>query len=200
MTQKKRWIVPLVIVLIILAGVGGYFGYYFYALTQLKITDVEISEFTEFNLKGFSFNGHIDMYNPSLISVSIKQIEYAVIFEPTDQLLSSGVLEGTKLPSKQITRIPFQKSINWAPALSLMIQLVTEDQPANIVFTGKVFVTDKTAIPFVYKVDVRAYFEKYVQEYLESQKQSVVDKIEERYGKTIGTIAEHVAGYLPQII
>ena len=188
------------VILVLLAAVGGYAGYYFYALTQLKITNVKIAEFTEFNLKGFSFNGYIDMYNPSLISVKITQVEYAVIFEPTNQLLASGILEGTKLPSKQITRIPFHKNINWAPALSLIIQLVTDNQPANIVFTGKVFITDKTMIPFVYKVDVRAYFEKYVQEYLESQKKSVVEKIEDKYGKTIGTIAEHVAGYLPSLI
>jgi len=200
MKKKKRWIVPAVILLILLIAVGGYIAYYFYAFTQLKITDVEISEFTDFSLKGFSFNGYIDVHNPNLIAVNINRIDLSVIFEPTDQKLASGYLQGEKLPAKQVTRIPFQQNISWAPALSLVLQLATSKEPANIVLSGNIFVTDKIKLPFVYKIDVREYFQQYAEQYIESQKKTVVDKIEERYGGTLGAIAEHVAGYLPKLI
>ncbi|MBW3001657.1 LEA type 2 family protein [Candidatus Woesearchaeota archaeon] len=200
MKKQKRWIVPVVILLILLIAIGGYAAYYFYAFTQLKVTDVKISQFTDFSLKGFSFVGFIDVYNPNLISVKINRIDLSVVFEPTDQKLASGFLQGEKLPAKQVTRIPFQQNISWAPALSLVLQLATSKEPANIVLTGNVFVTDEIKLPFVYKVDIREYFKRYADEYIASQKKSVVEKIEERYGETVGAIAEHVAGYLPKLI
>jgi len=200
MKKKKKWIVPVVILLILLIAIGGYVAYYFYAFTQLKITDVEVSEFTDFSLKGFSFNGYIDVHNPNLIAVNINRIDLSVIFEPTDQKLASGYLQGEKLPAKQVTRIPFQQNISWAPALSLVLQLATSKEPANLVLSGNIFVTDKIKLPFVYKVDVREYFQQYAEQYIESQKQNVVETIEEKYGTTLGAIAEHVAGYLPKLI
>ncbi|MBW3004660.1 LEA type 2 family protein [Candidatus Woesearchaeota archaeon] len=200
MKKQKRWTVPVVILLILLIAIGGYVAYYFYAFTQLKVTDVEISKFTDFSLKGFSFVGYIDVYNPNFISVKIEKIDMSVIFEPTDQKLVSGFLQGEKLPAKQVTRIPFQQNISWAPALSLVLQLATSKEPANIVLAGNVFVTKDITLPFVYKVDVREYFKKYAEEYVESQKKSVVEKIEERYGETVGAIAERVAGYIPKLI
>ena len=200
MKNKKRWIVPAIILLILLIAIGGYAAYYFYAFTQLKITDVGVSEFTDFSLKGFSFNGYIDVHNPNLIAVNINRIDLSVIFEPTDQKLVSGYLPGEKLPAKQVTRIPFQQNISWAPALSLVLQLATSKEPANLVLSGNIFVTEKIKLPFVYKVDVREYFKQYAEQYIESQKKTVVEKIEERYGGTVGAIAEHVAGYLPKLI
>ena len=200
MKNKKRWIVPAIILLILLIAIGGYAAYYFYAFTQLKITDVEVSEFTDFSLKGFSFNGYIDVHNPNLIAVKINRIDMSIIFEPTDQKLVSGYLPSEKLPAKQVTRIPFQQNISWAPALSLVLQLATSKEPANLVLSGNIFVTEKIKLPFVYKVDVREYFKQYAEQYIESQKKTVVEKIEERYGGTVGAIAEHVAGYLPKLI
>ena len=99
-----------------------------------------------------------------------------------------------------MTRIPFQQNISWAPALSLVLQLATSKEPANLVLSGNIFVTDKIKLPFVYKVNVREYFQQYAEQYIESQKKTVVEKIEERYGGTVGAIAKHVAGYLPKLI
>ncbi|MBW2973117.1 LEA type 2 family protein [Candidatus Woesearchaeota archaeon] len=195
--MKKRWIIPIVLLIIILIGVVGYFVYYFYAFTQLKIADVSVTNLTDFSLKGFSFSGHISVYNPNLISVSIKQVEYDIVFEPTGQLLSAGILEGKKLPSKQITEIPFQKTINWAPALSMVIQLVTSNEPANIVLSGKVIVTETIKLPFEYKLDLRPYFQKVVEEQKQATVEKAVETLEEKYGKTVSAIAEHIAKYLP---
>ena|GEM_PF-5627679 len=195
--MKKRWIIPIVLLIIILLGVVGYFVYYFYAFTQLKIADVGVTNLTDFSLKGFSFSGHISVYNPNFISVSVKQVEYDIVFEPTGQLLSAGILEGKKLPSKQITEIPFHKTINWAPALSMVIQLVTSKEPANVVFSGRVIVTETIKLPFEYKLDLRPYFQKVVEEQKETAVEKAVQTLEEKYGKTVGAIAEHVARYLP---
>ena len=170
MKKEKRWIIPVVILVILIICAAGYIAYYFYAFTQLKITDVDVAKLEDFSLKGFTFSGYIDMYNPNLISVKIRSIEYSIVFEPTDQALSAGVLNGTVLPSKEITRVPFKKSINWAPALSLVLQLATSQEPANIVFSGQVFVTEKITLPFIYKIDLRPYFDKYAREYIESKK------------------------------
>ncbi|MBW2986629.1 LEA type 2 family protein [Candidatus Woesearchaeota archaeon] len=197
MKKEKRWIIPVVIIIIILLCVAGYAAYYFYAFTQLKITDVNVNSMDDFSLKGFTFSGYIDLYNPSWISVKVTQIDYEIVFEPTAQLLSAGSLEGTSLPAGKVTRVPFQKTINWAPALSLVLQLATSKEPANIVFAGQVQVTEKVKLPFVYKVDLRTYFEAYAKEYIESKKETALDTIEEKYGKTVGAIAEHIASYLP---
>jgi len=175
MKKKKRWIIPVVILLVLLIAVGGYAAYYFYAFTQLKITDVKISEFTDFSLKGFSFAGYIDVHNPNLIAVNINRIDLSVIFEPTDQKLASGYLQGEKLPAKQVTRIPFQQNISWAPALSLVLQLATSKEPANMVLSGNIFMTEKIKLPFVYKVDVREYFKQCAEQYIESKKESFVE-------------------------
>lgn len=192
---KRKWVIPLVIVVVLLLGVLGYAGYYFYAFTQLEIRDVAVGSITDFSLKGFSFRGYIDIYNPNLISVTIKHIEYGVVFEPTSQLLSKGVLAGGKLPANAITRIQFNKSINWAPALSLIVQLVTNKEPANIIFSGQVFVTEKIKLPFVYKLDVRSYFEQFVQEKKQEVVDQAVETVEERYGKIAGDIVKRIAGY-----
>lgn len=200
MQKKKRWLVPIIILTLILAAVLGYVGYYFYAFTQLQITNVGLSSFDEFSLKSVSFSGYIDVNNPNLISVKINRIEYGVIFEPTGQLLTTGAIEGKKLPSKQVTRMPFHENISWAPAIALLVRLVKEkDEPINIVLSGNVYVTEKIKLPFVYKVDVREYFKKYVEEYLASQKEQIVEKVTEtvgeKYGKIAGAIAERIAGY-----
>ena len=197
MKKEKRWLIPVVVIIILLLCTAGYIAYYFYSFTQLKITDIKVDSLDDFSLKGFTFSGYIDLHNPSLISVKVTQIDYNIVFEPTNQLLSAGSLEGTSLPAGKITRVPFQKTINWAPALSLVLQLATSNEPANIIFAGQVQVTEKISLPFVYKVDLRAYFEAHAKEYLESKKESALDTIEEKYGKTIGAIAEHIAGYLP---
>lgn len=199
MKKEKRWIIPAIVLLVILLAVGVYAGYYFYAFSQLKITDIEFTQIDNFDLKGFSFSGNIDLENPNFISVKINHIEYGVVFEPTNQLLTAGRIDGAKLSAKKVTSIPFHKTVNWAPALSLVIQLVTSKEPINVAFTGHVFVTDNVKLPFMYKFDLRDYFEEYVAQHQEAAVESVVEKIEERYGKTIGAIAEQIAGYLPDI-
>lgn len=195
MKKEKRWIIPAVIILAILLAIAGYVGYYFYAFSQLSIAGMGVEQITDFNLKGFSFSGYISVYNPNFISVNIQGVEYNVVFEPTEQLLTRGALEGRKLPAKQVTQIPFQKTVNWAPALSMVIQLVASEEPLNVVMAGNVFVTDNIKLPFVYKVDVREYFVKHVEQQKEEVIESAVEKIEERYGKTVGAIAEHLVGY-----
>ena len=195
MKKEKRRIIPTVIILVILIAIAGYVGYYFYAFSQLSIAGMGVDQITDFNLKGFSFSGHIAVMNPNFISVSIQGIEYNVVFEPTEQVLTKGVLEGRKLPAKEVTNIPFQKTVNWAPALSMVLQLVASEEPLNVVLAGNVFVTENIKLPFVYKVDVREYFVKYVEEQKDEVIESAVDKIEERYGKTVGAIAEHLVGY-----
>lgn len=195
MKKEKRLLFPIFIVALILLAVIGYAGYYFYSFTQLQVTDVSVTKLTDLSIKGFSFSGHIEVYNPNLISVSIKRIEYGVVFEPTSQLLSSGILEGRKLPSKQAVRVPFHENISWAPALSLILQLVTSKEPVNIVFSGNVYVTEKIKIPFIYKMDVREYLVQYVESQKQETVQKAVETVEEKYGKVAGAIAERIAGY-----
>ncbi|MEM4263955.1 MAG: LEA type 2 family protein [Candidatus Woesearchaeota archaeon] len=201
MKKKKRWLIPVIILVLLTAAVLGYVGYYFYSFTQLQIANVGLSSLDEFSLKSVSFSGYIDVNNPNLISVKIDRVEYGVVFEPTGQLLTTGILEGRKLPSKQITRMPFHENISWAPAIALLVRLVKEkEEPINIVITGNVYVTEKIKLPFVYKIDIREYFKKYVEEYLASQKEQVVEKVTEtigeKYGKIAGEIAERIAGFL----
>jgi len=200
MKKKKKWITPVVIIVIILLAVAGYYGYYFYALSQLQITDVHLNELTEFSLQGFAFDGAIELYNPCFIDVTVEKIDYQIIFEPTQQVLSVGSISETVVPAANYTTIPFSKSIRWAPALSLILDLAASDQPVNIAIVGDVAVTESIHLPFVYKMDVREYLKDYANKYYESQKQDVVEKIEERYGRTVGAIAERVAGYLPKLI
>jgi hypothetical protein len=200
MKKKKKWIIPVVIVVVILLAVAGYYGYYFYALSQLQVTDVHLKKFTEFSLKGFSFDGSIELYNPSLISVTVEKIDYQVIFEPTQQVLSVDSIPEKVVPARNSARIPFNKSIRWAPALSLILELATSDKPVNVMLVGDVKVTESIHLPFVYKIDVREYLKQYAEQYYESQKQSVVERIEEKYGTAAGAIAERVAGYLPKLI
>lgn len=200
MKKKKKWITPVVIVIIILLAIAGYYGYYFYALSQLQITDVHLNELTEFSLQGFAFDGAIELYNPCFIDVTVEKIDYRIIFEPTQQVLSVGSIPETVVPAVNYTTIPFSKSVRWAPALSLILDLAASDQPVNVAIVGDVTVTESIHLPFVYKIDVREYLKDYANKYYESQKQDVVGKIEERYGKTVGAIAEHVAGYLPKLI
>jgi LEA14-like dessication related protein len=200
MPKKKRWLVPVIILALVIAAVLGYAGYYFYAFTQLQVAKVGVSSLDEFSMKSFSFSGYIDVNNPNRISVKINRIEYGVIFEPTGQLPTTGTLEGRTLPSKQVTRLPFHENISWAPAISLLVKLITEkEEPINLVVSGNVYVTEKIKLPFVYKLDVREYFKRYVEEYLASQKEQVVAKVTEtvgeKYGKIAGQIAEQIAGY-----
>jgi len=171
--------------------------YYFHSLSQLKIESVKVNSLDDFSLNGFTFSGYIDLYNPSWLSLKVMQIDYNIVFEPTEQILSSGSLQGTELASRSTTRVPFKKTINWAPALSLVVQLATSKAPANIIFAGQVHITESVNLPFVYKLDIRDYFDSYAKEYLESKKESAIETIEEKYGKTVGAIAEHIANYLP---
>lgn len=196
MKKEKRWIIPVIVLAVLIVCATGGFAYYMYALTQLKITDIDIDAISDFSLKGFTLSGYVDMYNPSFIAIKTKRVEYSIVFEPTSQVLSSGILDGTRLPSKEIKRVPFQKNINWAPALSLILRLAASKEPANVVFTGNVFVTEKIKLPFAYKIDLRPYIETYARDYIESQKESVVDRIQEKYGKTVGAMAGFVAKYL----
>ncbi|MBD3303574.1 hypothetical protein GF343_00350 [Candidatus Woesearchaeota archaeon] len=200
MKKKKKWITPVVIIVILLLAVTGYYGYYFYALSQLQVTDVHLNELTEFSMQGFAFDGSIELYNPCLIDVTVEKIDYRIIFEPTQQVLSVGSIPENVVPAGNYTIIPFSKSIRWAPALSLVLGLATSDQPVNIAVIGDVAVTESIHLPFVYKMDVREYLKDYANKYYESQKQAVVEKVEEKYGRTAGAIAEHVAGYLPGLI
>lgn len=197
MKTQKQWIIPVLILAVILLLIAGYYLYYFHSLSQLKIETVKVNSLNDFSLKGFTFSGYIDLYNPSLLSLKIMQIDYNIVFEPTEQILAAGSLQGTELESRSTTRVPFQKTINWAPALSLVVQLATSKAPVNIIFAGQVHITDSVKLPFVYKMDIRDYFDSYAQEYLESKKESAIETIEEKYGKTVGAIAGHIADYLP---
>lgn len=198
--KQKRWLIPVAVIVIILLAVAGYFGYYFYALSQLRITGVHVDRLSEFNLQGFSFAGAVDLYNPSLISVTVEKIDYRIIFEPTQQILSVGSIPEKAVPARNTTSIPFSKSIRWAPAVSMILELATSDQPVNIVIVGDVVISESVHLPFVYKLDVRDYLRQYAEQYYESQKESAVETVEEKYGRTAGMIAEKIAGYLPKLL
>ncbi len=116
--MKKISIVIIgIIALIILA----FPLYQLYALNAIEIQSFAISKVSLSNNLQFFVEGSGELYNPSLIPVTIKEIRYEAYVN--NGLIMNGAIKGKTIPAKSAELFIFSQQIEWIPDIDTALQI-----------------------------------------------------------------------------
>jgi LEA14-like dessication related protein len=87
----------------------------------------------------------VKLYNPNVVGVNIKSVTYDLLLTASNQVLSTGTLDGIQIPARGSVDIPIQSTVYFGSAISAVVQaLLTKSLMMNLngVVTAHPLVTD----------------------------------------------------------
>lgn len=149
-------LIPLIFILII-----AYLGVQAYSLSKVDVTAVEFDKISRINTSGFMLEGYVSMVNEGILNVRIDHIDYQIVLDQTDEVLSRGSIQGKKIMPKEEGKFDTSAFISWNPAKDAAVGLLLQDE-TNATVSGDAYVSllgfIETKIPFEEKVDLKPYF------------------------------------------
>ena len=149
---KLKWIiVSIVAVLLIIAGI------LFYPITNISAENIEITNVKDVTLKGFTLVGKLYVNNPSMFTIPVKNVNYQLILEKTNDVLFTGTLPPFTLESSHVTKVPFTMSVQLRSTVNLALLMATQKQvDAKIVGTAQLDILGfKYNYPFESQLDLK---------------------------------------------
>ena len=121
MIRRKRTIAVIIVAIVIVAvGVTTYFS----SFEPPQIESVKISSIDGISLSGFNLTFSIKIYNPNIVGMTIKNINYNLILTQTNQLLMNGTHGEINIPAHGSTEIVIKSTIYFVPAISLAFMTI----------------------------------------------------------------------------
>lgn len=124
------------VMIALLLLLGGYVGYYARAASTLYASDATITKLEEISGKGISFSGVIEITNPSSASIHLKEIQYHMTLDETNEEIANGKIKGSTIKPKSRTKLSFRQETSWLPGVDTIIRLATEEE-VYVTVTGK---------------------------------------------------------------
>lgn len=115
--KKICLIILLVIPLLLIFPI-----YQLFALNSVEIKTITIENFGMNRNLFFTIDGTVEAYNPTLIPVTIKKIDYEGYIE--NEKVLEGSLEGQTIPAKAIATFSFGEEIEWAPTPDTALAII----------------------------------------------------------------------------
>lgn len=154
-------IIPIIFILII-----AYLGIYAYSLSKVEIKSVEFDEITKVNSSGFTLDGYAELYNGGIMPVKIDHIEYQIVLESTEEVLSKGVIEGQTVKPKESIKFDALADISWIPAKDAALELIRPGE-TNATVSGDAYVSVlgfiETRVPFEETVDLEPFLKEAIE-------------------------------------
>jgi hypothetical protein len=159
------------LVLVVLA----YAGLYVYSLSKVEIRDLKFNSMQNVSATGFTLNGYIEIYNGGILPVSMDHINYDIILESSGSVLTSGYIEGKKIPAGKSVMFPTSNYINWIPTAELAAGMFDKNDTYAIV-KGTAYIADVKFTEFKIPFEVRINLEQYIRQFIASKIDTFVDK------------------------
>jgi LEA14-like dessication related protein len=141
--MRTRSIVAIIAaVIIVIAIVGAAF---FLTLQAPQVQGVSVSSVDNVSRSGFTLTFVVKLYNPNVVGVNIKSVTYNLLLTASNQVLSTGTLDGIQIPARGSVDIPIQSTVYFGSAISAVVQaLLTKSLMMNLngVVTAHPLVTD----------------------------------------------------------
>jgi LEA14-like dessication related protein len=141
--MRTRSIVAIIAaVIIVIAIVGAAF---FLTLQAPQVQGVSVSSIDNVSRSGFTLTFVVKLYNPNVVGVNIKSVTYNLLLTASNQVLSTGTLDGIQIPARGSVDIPIQSTVYFGSAISAVVQaLLTKSLMMNLngVVTAHPLVTD----------------------------------------------------------
>lgn len=141
--MRTRSIVAIIAaVIIVIAIVGAAF---FLTLQAPLVQGVSVSSIDNVSRSGFTLTFVVKLYNPNVVGVNIKSVTYNLLLTASNQVLSTGTLDGIQIPARGSVDIPIQSTVYFGSAISAVVQaLLTKSLMMNLngVVTAHPLVTD----------------------------------------------------------
>jgi len=119
--RRKRTIAVIIVAIVIVAvGVTAYFS----SFQPPQIESVKISSIDGISLSGFNLTFSIEIYNPNIVGMTIKNINYNLILTQTNQVLMNGTHGEINIPAHASTEIFIKSTVFFAPAISLAFMTI----------------------------------------------------------------------------
>lgn len=120
MRRKKTVAVIIVAIVIVAAGVTTYLS----SFQPPQIESININSIDSISLSGFNLTFSIKVYNPNLLAITIKNINYSLLLTKTNQLLMNGTYGEITIPAQGSTEILITSTVYSVPALSLAFMTI----------------------------------------------------------------------------
>ena len=157
----KTYVWILIIILIILGGTGVYV---LNGLGGISIESFRINSLQGATAESFTFSGELDVKNPGIIGVRVVSIDYDMVLNDTNEVISTGHFDSFDLPASSTTTVPFDKEVRWKPSLSLAQQLLMKDK-VYLIIKGEATVDIQgitTVVrPFEVPINIKSFITSY---------------------------------------
>ena len=117
----------LIVSIICFGVVGILFWSVFGSLTQVGVTDFEVTDVQDISLDSFTLVGTITVDNPSMFVVDIKEITYDMIIVDTGERVGSGSFDAILLGAKETQVIPFRQQVAWSVTLDTALKMLNQE-------------------------------------------------------------------------
>lgn len=152
----------LVIGGVIIALAGLVLFYLAQDLTEASLESFTVTSISDLSTESFTFTADLAITNPSLIPVPVRTVEYELVLEETDEIISERQLMPFVLSASTTSSIDVEQDVRWQPAADLATQLLTQDEVYMIVSgTARLnlpFLSEHE-IPFEDRVDIKEFIE-----------------------------------------
>ena len=130
------------IILIIFIIVLSLFPLYqLYALNNVALQNTKIESFTMNRYLQFEIQGTAELYNPSLIPITINNIYYSGSIK--DQEVFEGTMTGMTIRAGEAVQFPFAEEIDWVPDQETVVEIL---QGKNVTL----IINTKTHVSYLY--------------------------------------------------
>jgi hypothetical protein len=119
--RRERTIAVIIVAVVIVAvGVTAYFS----SFEPPQIESVKISSVDGISLSGFNLTFSIEIYNPNIVGMTIKNINCNLMLTQTNQLLMNGTHGEINIPAHGSTEIFIKSTVYFAPGISLAFMMI----------------------------------------------------------------------------
>ncbi len=112
--MKKKIIIIFIILLLSIFPL-----YQLYALNSIEMQNFQITEVSMNRNLQFTIKGEGTLYNPALIPVTIKQIQYVGTIK--DEVVLEGTIETVKISAQETASFSLNDEIEWVPDQETMV-------------------------------------------------------------------------------
>lgn|SRR3989338_1123045 len=185
------WKVVLVLFVLVTALVGAYV----YTLSKVEVRQVSFNSLESIDLTGFTLSGYVEVYNGGILPIGVDYIEYDIILEDSNAVLSSGQIEGDLVSPQQTKKFGLNQRVNWVPTAEVALRLVTPGETYAIV-RGVVHVADLGFVEFKVPFETKFDLEVYLKQFIKSKVQEVTKNAVNTVKNTISSIGEGIGNFI----
>ncbi|MFC1733715.1 hypothetical protein ACFL6I_25735 [candidate division KSB1 bacterium] len=163
--KKKYLLFGGIILLVLIIAFAAYASYYVKSIKSVEVRSAKVTAIKNISLEGFTVEGEIGAYNPSLIDIKTYDSDIVFSIKGSDEKIGVGKIKAGVLQSKSETNIQFSQHMD-IPNLVDLAKGILEGKKIIILVEGDIHISEffDVSIPFSTEYDISSYLEEYAGE------------------------------------